>query len=203
MRTRNTELGDLLGEQYMKTKYKVVAQESAYTYQNLAWGHLVRILDKEELKRLQSKELLRRMVREKMDDFLKGLDEISQRHRWSYSIPDLDLREQIKQSTMKFLVPPYSEFLNTYSAVLQGKLYVQPIEGLLAQIFEGDDVKLKRRYSKDRMGGGGGNSLTLEREIRDFRRSISNNSDVVRLVYYSGRCWVINRYEELDVLNGR
>ncbi|XP_059461529.1 LOW QUALITY PROTEIN: exocyst complex component EXO70I-like [Corylus avellana] len=179
MRTRNTELGDLLGEQYMKTKYKVVAQESAYTYQNLAWGHLVRILDKEELKRLQSKELLRRMVREKMDDFLKGLDEISQRHRWSYSIPDLDLREQIKQSTMKFLVPPYSEFLNTYSAVLQGKLYVQPIEGLLAQIFEGDDVKLKRRYSKGRMGGGGGNSLTLEREIRDFRRSISNNSDVV------------------------
>jgi hypothetical protein len=55
---------------------------------------------------------------------------------------------------------------------------VQPIEGLLAQIFEGDDVKLKRRYSKDRMGGGG-NSLTLEREIRDFRRSISNNSDIV------------------------
>jgi exocyst complex protein 7 len=113
MRTRNTELGDLLGEQYMKTKYKVVAQESAYMYQNLAWGHLVGILDKEELKRLQSKELLRNMVREKMDDFLKGLDEISQRHRWSYSIPDLDLREQIKQSTMKLLVPPYSEFLNT------------------------------------------------------------------------------------------
>jgi exocyst complex protein 7 len=138
----------------------------------------VGILDKEELKRLQSKELLRNMVREKMDDFLKGLDEISQRHRWSYSIPDLDLREQIKQSTMKLLVPPYSEFLNTYSAVLQGKLYVQPIEGLLAQIFESDDVKLKRRYSKDRMGGGG-NSLTLEREIRDFRRSVSNNSDIV------------------------
>ena len=56
MRTRNTELGDLLGEQYMKTKYKVVAQESAYMYQNLAWGQLVRILDKEELKRPAAKQ---------------------------------------------------------------------------------------------------------------------------------------------------
>ncbi|KAE8057048.1 hypothetical protein FH972_013770 [Carpinus fangiana] len=186
MRTRNTELGDLLGEQYMKTKYKVVAQESAYMYQNLAWGHLVGILDKEELKRLRSKELLRNMVREKMYDFLKGLDEISQRHRWSYSIPDLDLREQIKQSTMKFLVPPYSEFLNTYSAVLQGKLYVQPIEGLLAQIFEGDDMKLKRRYSKDRMGGGG-NSLTLEREIRDF---VGPYQIIAILSDWYIRCWV-------------
>lgn len=176
MRTRNTELGDLLGEQYMKTKYKAVAEESAYMYQNQAWGHLVRLLDKEDLKRLQRKEALGSIVRGKMEAFLKGLDEISQRHRGSYSIPDLDLREQIKQSTMKLLVPPYSEFLNTFSAVLQGKQYVQQIEGLLGQIFEGDDVKLKRRYSRDRIGGG--NSLTLEGEIRDFRRSRSNISDV-------------------------
>ncbi|XP_062165541.1 exocyst complex component EXO70I-like [Alnus glutinosa] len=176
MRTRNTELGDLLGEQYMKTKYKAVAEESAYMYQNQAWGHLVRLLDKEDLKRLQRKEALGSIVRGKMEAFLKGLDEISQRHRGSYSIPDLDLREQIKQSTMKLLVPPYSEFLNTFSAVLQGKQYVQQIEGLLGQIFEGDDVKLKRRYSRDRIGGG--NSLTLEGEIRDFRRSRSNISDM-------------------------
>jgi len=165
-----------LGEQYMKTKYKAVAEESAYMYQNQAWGHLVRLLDKEDLKRLQRKEALGSIVRGKMEAFLKGLDEISQRHRGSYSIPDLDLREQIKQSTMKLLVPPYSEFLNTFSAVLQGKQYVQQIEGLLGQIFEGDDVKLKRRYSRDRIGGG--NSLTLEGEIRDFRRSRSNISDV-------------------------
>ncbi|KAF2324264.1 hypothetical protein GH714_011420 [Hevea brasiliensis] len=40
MRTRNTELGKLLGEQYMKQNYKAVAEESAYIYQRQAWGRL-------------------------------------------------------------------------------------------------------------------------------------------------------------------
>lgn len=49
MRTKNTELGELLGEQYMKEKYKAVAEESAHMYQMQAWGVLVRSLDTEEL----------------------------------------------------------------------------------------------------------------------------------------------------------
>ncbi|KAJ6872031.1 hypothetical protein NC651_031205 [Populus alba x Populus x berolinensis] len=158
-RTRNTELGKLLGEQYLKMNYKVVAEESAYMYQRQAWKPLVRLFDKEELKRENKSENedTRALIREKMEGFLKGVSEVSQRHRsGSYTIHDVDLREQIKEATVKLVVPAYIEFLNAYSSALPSKSYVKPeaVHGLLDQIFKGSDGKLKRRDSKHRTRGG-------------------------------------------------
>ncbi|KAF5456097.1 hypothetical protein F2P56_025609 [Juglans regia] len=178
MRTRSTELGLLLGEPYIKDTYKAIAEESAYMYQKQAWGPLVRLLDREDLKRVQSKEAMGNLARVKMETFMKGLDEMSQGHRESYSIVDLDLREQIKKATVKLVMPAYTDFVNTFSDVLQGKLYVspQPMQVLLGQIFDGGDVKLKRRDSKDWVARD--TSGSIEREIRGFRRSRSNTSEV-------------------------
>ena len=156
------------------------AEESSYMYEKQTWVPLVRLLDNNDLKR-QGKEGLglgSLLVRAKMEAFLKGFDEISQRHRGSYRFPDLDLRVQIKESTMKLVVPVYTEFLNTYLAMLRGKLYVSPeaIQGLLGQIFDGADVTLKRRDSKGWIGGG--NLVSVEGDIKDFLRSRSNASNV-------------------------
>jgi exocyst complex protein 7 len=128
MRTKNTELGKLLGRNYFSRSTRLLrnAEESAYMYQKQTWVPLVRLLDNNDLKR-QGKEGLglgSLLVRAKMEAFLKGFDEISQRHRGSYRFPDLDLRVQIKESTMKLVVPVYTEFSNTYSAMLRGKLYL-------------------------------------------------------------------------------
>ncbi|GMY17377.1 exocyst complex component EXO70A1-like [Fagus crenata] len=184
MRTKNTELGKLLGEQYIKKKYKIVAEESAYMYQKQTWVPLVRLLDNNDLKR-QGKEGLglgSLLVRAKMEAFLKGFEEISQRHRGSYRFPDLDLRVQIKESTMKLVVPVYTEFLNTYSAMLRGKLYVSPDSRGNTRVAGSDfrrcgcDVTLKRRDSKGWIGGV--NSVPVEGDIKDFLRSRSNASNV-------------------------
>ena len=170
MRTRNTELGKLLGEQYMKKQYKMVAEESAYMYQKQAWGPLVRFLEKEDLKG-QSKEEIGSLVRDKVEGFTSGLDEILNMHKRVYNIPDFDLREQIREATVKLVVSPYNEFLNSFSAALRGGSYLSPeaIQGLLARFFDGGDGgKPKRRdFSKDRTGQKSSTSV----EINDFRRS--------------------------------
>ncbi|KAG8390968.1 hypothetical protein BUALT_Bualt01G0138600 [Buddleja alternifolia] len=159
MRTRNTELGRLLGEPYMKQSYRKVAEESAYLYQKQAWGTLVRLLDKEEIKRL-NKEGIGGLVRGKMEAFMVGFDEMCQRHRNKYKIvADADLREQMKDATVRLIVPAYEEFFDTYSSqYLQVKAFLSPesIEGTLVQMFEGGgggDGKpnLTRRDSRDRM----------------------------------------------------
>ncbi|KAJ7958268.1 Exocyst subunit Exo70 family protein [Quillaja saponaria] len=177
MRTRNTELGKLLGEQYMRKKYKIVAEESAYVYQKQTWGPLLRILEKEELKK-QGKEAIGGLVRDKIDTFLRGFDEMSQRHRECYSIPDIDLREQIREATVKLVVPIYTDFLDSYSGLLQRKSYTSPekLQGLVGQVFDGGYVKVRRRGSTDRMVGR--SSASAEEEIKGFRRSRSNASDV-------------------------
>ncbi|XP_027368147.1 exocyst complex component EXO70A1-like [Abrus precatorius] len=148
MRTKNTELGEILGEQYMKDGYKAVAEESAYLYQKLAWGGLVRILGVEEM-REQGKDSFGRLVSEKIEAFLKSLNEVCERHRGVYSIPDVDLREQMREATVKFVVPSYVEFVESYSGLLQRKVYpsVERVRGLVGKAFDVGDVKFKRRNS--------------------------------------------------------
>ncbi|XWS25502.1 hypothetical protein CRYUN_Cryun27aG0073600 [Craigia yunnanensis] len=183
MRSRNTELGELLGERYMKKKYKTVAEESAYMYQRQAWGPLVRLFEEEELKEQDNDNRgTRAFVRGKMEAFFKCFDEISQRHKGGYSIPDPDLRAQIREATVKLVVPVYSEFLNTHSTLLPVKSYVSPesLQGLLGQVFFGTDRtgngRLKRRDSRDRVPGR--NSISVEGEVKNLRRSRSNSIDV-------------------------
>lgn len=179
MRTRNTELGNLLGEQYMKKRYKMVAEESAYLYQKQAWGSLVRLLDKEEIGRL-NKEGIGPLVRGKMEAFLKSFDEITLRHRSTYNIPDEDLREQMKEATIKLVVPAYTEFLNTYSSVLQVESYLSPesMQNLLLKIFGGGKPASNRR--RDRvMQGRSSVSISSDRnaEKTNFRRTKSSASE--------------------------
>ncbi|KAH7523737.1 hypothetical protein FEM48_Zijuj06G0043800 [Ziziphus jujuba var. spinosa] len=180
MRTKNTELGKLLGDQYLKKKYKVVAEESAYMYQKQTWGPLARMLDKEDLK-WRSKEELGRLVREKVEAFTKGLDEILLRHKGHYSIPDIGLREQIREATTKLVVTAYTEFLDFYSDALQGTLYIGPesIQGKLNQVFDSASGKMRRRDSYSRTAKG--NPASVEAEIMEFQRSRSTNSDVREL----------------------
>lgn len=178
MRTKNTELGELLGESYMREGFKAVAEESAYMYQKQAWWVLVRVLDAEDV-REQGKESIGRLVSEKMETFFKCLGDVCERHRGGcYSIPDFDLREQMREATVKVVVPAYVEFLESYSGLLQRKVYPSPerLQGLLGKAFEvgggGGDVELKRRGSNasgDWNGGGGRNSASLEADLRRSR----------------------------------
>ncbi|XP_007018477.2 PREDICTED: exocyst complex component EXO70A1 [Theobroma cacao] len=183
MRSRNTELGKLLGDQYMKQKYKTVAEESAYMYQRQAWDPLVRLLEKEDLiEQDNDSRGTGALARGKMEAFFTCFDEISRRHRGGYNIPDADLRAQIREATVKLVVPVYSEFLNAHSSLLPVKSYVSPesLERLLAQVFNGTDPtgngRLKRRDSNNRVPGR--NSVSVEGEFRNPRRSRSNSIDV-------------------------
>ncbi|KAL1564734.1 exocyst complex component EXO70I-like [Salvia divinorum] len=151
MRTRNTELGKLLGEAYMKKRYRNAAEESAYLYQKLAWGRLVRLLEREsdsgggEAKKLEA--------------FMSGFDEMCERHISSYNIVyDADLRDQIKEAALRLVLPGYTEFYNAntpaLAAVVEDCRPPQSIESSLRQIFEGGGgVQIERRRSMSQFDG--------------------------------------------------
>nr|XP_043637639.1 exocyst complex component EXO70I-like [Erigeron canadensis] len=187
MRTRNTELGKLLGENYMRKNYKVVAEEAAYLYEKQAWGGLVRLLDKEDLEELKD-DGIGTAAKAKIEAFLKGFEECAQRHTSRYIIPEPDLREQIKEATIKLIVPVYADFLDRFSSVLARKAYSSPesIEGLLGQIFSGNgrssSMGSRRRESKDRTEGRNSVSSDIDQmpgrnSVSRFQRNRSNASD--------------------------
>lgn len=175
MRSRNSELGKLLGEQWMKKKYKIIAEEAAYLYQKQAWGTLVKWLEKEELNRQTSKDSLGAVVRGKMEAFLEGFDEMSNKHRSYYTIPDADLRMQLMEATVKIVVTAYTEFLTAHSHVLQSKSYPAPdtIQTMVGQLFNGGH-RMPSRPSKDRMAA----DNSVSGEIKDFQRSRSTGGDL-------------------------
>ncbi|XP_054817372.1 exocyst complex component EXO70I-like [Prosopis cineraria] len=177
MRARNSELGELLGDQYLKRKYKAVAEESAYLYQMQAWGVLVRILDMEEVDTI-GKNIIVGIVTEKIETFLKCVNDTCQKHKECYNIPDEDLREQIKEASLKLVVEAYTEFLDSCSGLLQRKSYPSPerLQALVGRAFNGGEVKLKRRTFTDQMAGR--SATSLEGEIKDFQQSRSKSSDV-------------------------
>lgn len=182
MRSRNTEIGKLLGDQYMKRKYKTVAEESAYLYQKQAWGNLIKLLDTEDLlKEEKSKEETGKLMREKVEAFTTGFDEILQTQRGLYAIPDGDLREQMREATVKLVVSAYREFLNSFSTTLRGRSFLSPeaIEGRLNKFFDatvGKGMSNRRDYFNDPSGQR--SSTSAEADIRGFQRSGSRTSDV-------------------------
>ncbi|KAL2318444.1 hypothetical protein Fmac_032320 [Flemingia macrophylla] len=165
MRTKNTELGEVLGEKCMREAYKAVAEESAYMYQKQAWGGLVRVLDVEGV-REEGKGSVGRVVSEKIEAFLKGLNEVCERHRGVYSIPDVDLREQMREATVRLVVPAYEEFLEAYSGLMQRKGYpsVERVKGLVGKAFDGR--MKKRRSASGDWNNVARNSASSERDVR-------------------------------------
>lgn len=189
MRTRNTEVGKLLGENYMRKNYKVVAEEAAYLYEKQAWGGLVKLLDKEDIDGT-GEGGIGVAAKGKIEAFLKGFEEIAQRHKSKYSIPEDDLREQIKEATIKLIVPVYREFLDEFSNVLSVKVYSSPesIEGLLSQIFsrngQNSSMGSRRREIKEQSEGRNSVSSDIDRMpgrtsvSSRFQRNRSSTSDV-------------------------
>lgn len=189
MRTRNTEVGKLLGENYMRKNYKVVAEEAAYLYEKQAWGGLVRLLDKEDIDGTEEGGI-GVAAKGKIEAFLKGFEEIAQRHKSKYSIPEDDLREQIKEATVKLIVPVYREFLDEFSNFLSVKAYSSPesIEGLLSQIFsrngQNSSMGSRRREIKEQSEGRKSVSSDIDQMpgrtsvSSRFQRNRSSTSDV-------------------------
>ncbi|KAJ9559725.1 hypothetical protein OSB04_004885 [Centaurea solstitialis] len=165
--------------------YKVVAEEAAYLYEKQAWGGLVRLLDNEGT----NDDGTETDAKGKIEAFLKGFEEIAQRHTGRYSIVEADLREQIKEATVKLIVPAYSDFLDAFSSVLAVKSYSSPasIEGLLGEIFSGNGrssgMGSRRRELKERSEGRKSVSSDMDqmpgrRSGGRFQRNRSNTSDV-------------------------
>ncbi|KAI4321086.1 hypothetical protein MLD38_034507 [Melastoma candidum] len=110
MRTRNTELGKLLGDKYMKKRYKVAAEEAAYLYQKQSWRPIAKILDQPNP--------TRNTAEDRAEGFVKAFEEMAGKHRSVYVIQEEDLREQMKEATVKVVVPVVVEFVKSHGAVL-------------------------------------------------------------------------------------
>ncbi|KAF5189038.1 Exocyst complex component exo70a1 [Thalictrum thalictroides] len=150
MRSRNSEMATLLGEQFLKKKYKTRAEESAYMYQRQAWIPIVRLLEEEPEQ--HNNEVSEALIKGKIEAFMKAFNENLQRHRSAYNIPEADLREQIREATVNLVVPAYSSFINSNasSSLVKSCLPPHSIEELLGKIYGVIDQKDNSKFTSRR-----------------------------------------------------
>lgn len=136
MRSRNSELGKVVGESWLKTHFKTMAEESAYSYQKSVWGPVARHMEVDPTSRTGSSPILNRPPSlsnpktamnsrsvvgydAKLEAFMRGVEENMQKHRsGNYRIPDMDLKVQIKAAAMMLVVPAYASFVESCSRTM-------------------------------------------------------------------------------------
>ncbi|BBM97079.1 exocyst complex component 7 [Marchantia polymorpha subsp. ruderalis] len=116
-RVKDSELGPLLGDAWVKDTRGKVRQHTLY-YQRETWGRMLAFLTREGLavssgNRGATRELARQRVR----SFTQSFDEVTLRHgKWV--IPDAELREGVELAVAQMVVPAYRSFIQTFRSLL-------------------------------------------------------------------------------------
>lgn len=110
-RARSSNLKQLLGDEWI-TKHLAKIKQFADSYKRLAWGPVLATLPENRTVEMSPEE-----VKERFEKFSESFERAFGKQSGSV-VPEPKLREEIKVSIARKLVPIYREFYNTRSSVI-------------------------------------------------------------------------------------
>lgn len=116
-RSRKCEMGSLLGDAWLKEHRRKVEQHNT-GYLKDGWGKVRGHLNREGLLVSSGgRGAARDLVKQRLRLFTTAFEETLQKHsRWS--IPDEDLRKDVKQSVVQFVQSAYRSYIQSYGSLL-------------------------------------------------------------------------------------
>eukprot|EP00246_Nothoceros_aenigmaticus_P018343 TRINITY_DN9558_c0_g1_i1.p1 TRINITY_DN9558_c0_g1~~TRINITY_DN9558_c0_g1_i1.p1 ORF type:complete len:289 (-),score=45.49 TRINITY_DN9558_c0_g1_i1:334-1200(-) len=116
-RSRTCEMGNLLGDAWLKEHRRKVDQHST-GYLKEAWGKVVAHLNREGLLvSTGGRGAARDLVKQRLRFFTTAFEDTLQKHsRWF--IPDEDLRRDVKQSVVQLVQSAYRSYIQSYGSLL-------------------------------------------------------------------------------------
>ncbi|KAG0561735.1 hypothetical protein KC19_9G087100 [Ceratodon purpureus] len=146
-RVKNSELGPLLGENWISDIGRKVSQNTL-DYQREGWQRVLQHLNREGLQgsSSSSKSASRDLVRQRLRAFSAAFDEtIQAQSKWI--IPEPDLRDGTLAAITQMVVPAYRSFLGHFGPLLEGRLrdsdkYIkhspEMVETMIGDLFTGN-----------------------------------------------------------------
>ncbi|CAA7033638.1 unnamed protein product [Microthlaspi erraticum] len=110
-RARSSNLRQLLGDDWV-TRHFAKVKQFADRYKRLAWGPVLACLPENRTVEMSPEE-----VKERFEKFSESFERAHGKQS-ACVVPDTDLRDEIKLSIARKLVPAYREFYNTRSSVI-------------------------------------------------------------------------------------
>lgn len=139
------ELGEMIGDDYLR-RLKGKLRQSATSYQRAAWMRILHCLRDEGLHVGGgfSSGISKPVLRERFKAFNASFEE-AHRVQATWSVPDSQVREELRISIAELLLPAYRSFLGRYRHHLESgrhsdtyiKYSVEDLEAALLDFFEG------------------------------------------------------------------
>ncbi|KAG2272594.1 hypothetical protein Bca4012_085590 [Brassica carinata] len=144
-RARSSNVKQLLGEDWVKRHVGKIKQFSD-SYKRLAWGPVLATLPENRMVEMSAEE-----VKDRFEKFSEGFER-AYRKQGACVVPDRELRDEIRLSIARKLVPVYREFYNTRrSVILAGaggvrnlssvvRFTPEDVENHLSDLFSGEGI---------------------------------------------------------------
>ncbi|KAG6547485.1 hypothetical protein Mapa_010933 [Marchantia paleacea] len=117
-RVKDSELGPLLGDAWVKDTRGKVRQYTLY-YQRETWGKMLTFLTRDGLAVSSgNRGATRDLARQRVRSFTQSFDEMTQKHS-KWVIPDDELREGVELAVTQMVVPAYRSYIQTFRNLLE------------------------------------------------------------------------------------
>lgn len=147
-KVKNSDLKSFLGDDWIRGHNRKV-QHQATDYERASWSHVLSYLCDDGLC-AAGDAASRKTIREKFKNFNQSFEEVY-RVQTAWSIPDDQLREDVRISISLKVIQAYRTFVGRYSSFLDGtkhrdrclKYRPEDLEELLLDLFEGTQKTLQ------------------------------------------------------------
>lgn len=147
-KVKNSDLKSFLGDDWIRVHNRMF-QHQATNYERASWSHVLSCLSDDGLC-AAGDAASRKTIREKFKNFNLSFEDVY-RVQTAWSVPDDQLREDVRISISLKVIQAYRTFLGRYSSFLEGtkqkdryiKYRAEDLEELLLDLFEGTQKTLQ------------------------------------------------------------
>uniref|UniRef100_A0ACD5W3H7 Uncharacterized protein n=1 Tax=Avena sativa TaxID=4498 RepID=A0ACD5W3H7_AVESA len=147
-KVKNSDLKSFLGDDWIRMHNRMF-QHQATNYERASWSHVLSCLSDDGLC-AAGDSASRKTIREKFKNFNLSFEDVY-RVQTAWSVPDDQLREDVRISISLKVIQAYRTFLGRYSSFLDGtkqkdryiKYRPEDLEELLLDLFEGTQKTLQ------------------------------------------------------------
>ncbi|CAM0882558.1 unnamed protein product [Alopecurus aequalis] len=148
-KVKNSDLKSFLGDDWIRMHNRMF-QHQATHYERASWSNVLSYLSDDGLCAAGDNAASRKIIREKFKNFNLSFEDVY-RVQTAWSVPDDQLREDVRISISLKVIQAYRTFLGRYSHFLDGtkqrdryiKYRPEDLEELLLDLFEGTQKSLQ------------------------------------------------------------
>lgn len=148
-KAKNSELRTILGDDWIR-KHNWKFQHHAMDYERATWSSILSLLKDEGLYNSGSNSISKTLLKERLQSFYLAFEDVY-KNQTGWTIPDIQLREDLRISTSLKVIQAYRTFVGRHTNHISDKhikYTADDLENHLMDLFEGSPRSLQHSFHR-------------------------------------------------------